>query len=98
MRERRFLITFFLSNIAYEISNHTKEGQMAVSHTFSFDRMILSIYLDELETQQFFLLLVGFEAVTSYMRDGQLDQTSTEVCKNLTAFSIILGTCIFDSD
>jgi len=60
-------------------------------------------YLDELETQIFLLLSVGFEPVTC-MRGGQLDQTSTEVYKNITAFSIIRGTrtptntCSFPND
>jgi len=35
---------------------------------------------------------VEFESATSGVRGGQLDQMSTEVCKNWTVFLIILGT------
>ena len=38
-------------------------------------------YPDELKTQKFVLLSVGLEPVTSCVRGGQLDQTSTKVCK-----------------
>jgi len=40
------------------------------------------------------LLLLGLVTVTSGLRGGQLDQTSTEVYKNVTTFSIILGTLV----
>ena len=37
-------------------------------------------YRQEIGTQTSLLLSVGFEPVTSCVRGGQLDQTSTEVC------------------
>jgi len=46
------------------------------------------VRLCEFKTQKFLLLPTGFEPVTSCVRGGQLDQTSTEVCKNITALKV----------